>query len=132
MRAFYGCTGLTEVHFPAGVTEIGRSSFYGCTGLQNIYMEGVTPPTLSSSAFNRTNDCPIHVPKGTAETYKSAKVWVNYADRIVDDLTAIRGVAVDKSTLQGTVYDLQGRRIAPDKMVKGGIYIIAGRKILYK
>ncbi len=132
MRAFYGCTGLTEVHFPAGVTEIGRSSFYGCTGLQNIYMEGVTPPTLSSSAFNRTNDCPIHVPKGTAETYKSAKVWVNYADRIVDDLTAIRGVAVDKSTLQGTVYDLQGRRIAPDKMVKGSIYIIAGRKILYK
>ena len=34
--AFNGCTGLTEITIPSGVTEIGDSAFRGCTGLTEI------------------------------------------------------------------------------------------------
>ena len=34
--AFYGCTGLTSITIPNGVTSIGRSAFNLCTGLASI------------------------------------------------------------------------------------------------
>ena len=48
--AFYGCTGLTSITIPDGVTSIGYRAFYGCTGLTSITIpDGVT--SIGSSAF---------------------------------------------------------------------------------
>ena len=41
--AFYGCTGLSELSLPSGVTSIGNSAFYCCTGLSRMTVpSGVT------------------------------------------------------------------------------------------
>jgi hypothetical protein len=54
-----------------------------CSGLTSIIVNATTPPKLSNSnAFNNTNDCPIYVPSGSVNTYKSASGWSTYASRI--------------------------------------------------
>ena len=48
--AFSGCSGLTSVAIPAGVTTIGYSAFSGCRGLTSIELpEGLT--TIGDRAF---------------------------------------------------------------------------------
>ena len=38
-----GCSGLTSVVIPAGVTRIGSQAFYGCSGLTEVTIPaGVT------------------------------------------------------------------------------------------
>ncbi|MCD8158322.1 MAG: leucine-rich repeat protein [Clostridiales bacterium] len=48
---FNGCTGLTDVTVPGGVSEVPKSSFSGCTGLVSVTLEeGIT--TIGQYAFN--------------------------------------------------------------------------------
>ena len=37
MRAFAGCTSLTEIDLPDSVSEIGQEAFWGCTGLTRLH-----------------------------------------------------------------------------------------------
>jgi len=79
--AFGGCTGLTSVTIPNSVTGIGKHAFYGCSGLTSVTIEAETPPTLGgSTVFSNTNNCPIYVPCGTLDAYKTA--WSEYAFQI--------------------------------------------------
>ena len=81
MGAFMNCTALTSVTIGDGVTSIGSSAFSGCTGLTSVTIEAETPPTLGSDVFYNTNNCPIYVPCGTLDAYKTA--WsAYYASRI--------------------------------------------------
>ena len=49
-RAFYNCSGLTNVTIPDGVTNIGASAFYNCSGLTSVTIpDGVT--NIGASAF---------------------------------------------------------------------------------
>lgn len=81
-NVFQNCTGLTSVTIPESVTSIGTYVFGGCTGLTSITFEATTPPTLSSGAFDNTNNCPIYVPAESVNAYKAAQYWSTYADRI--------------------------------------------------
>ena len=81
-RTFYGCNSLPSITIPSGVTSIGAYSFYDCTGLTNVTVNAVTPPTLGDNVFDNTNDCPIYVPSGSVNAYKSATNWRTYASRI--------------------------------------------------
>ena len=67
-----------------GVTSIGEYAFYGCSGLASVTIEAETPPALGSYAFNNTNNCPIYVPCGTLDAYKTA--W-SYSSRITHSLS---------------------------------------------
>ena len=78
--AFSGCSSLTSVTIPNSVTSIGDVAFDGCSGLTSVTIEAETPPTLSSAVFVNTNNCPIYVPCGTIDSYKTA--WLDYASRI--------------------------------------------------
>jgi hypothetical protein len=80
--AFYGCSSLTSVTINA--YSISWDAFKNCTSLQYIAIKTSTPPTLNSfgGVFVNTNNCPIYVPSGSVETYKSASGWTGYADRI--------------------------------------------------
>ncbi|MBQ7652049.1 MAG: leucine-rich repeat protein, partial [Victivallales bacterium] len=51
-RAFCGCTGLTSLPIPDGVTSICNAAFYGCTGLTSVTIpDSVT--SIGEYAFNR-------------------------------------------------------------------------------
>lgn len=100
--SFAGCTSLEHIDIPSGVTSIlsmtfdysalksidlhnrinsiGYGAFWNCTLLESITVRATTPPTLGTSAFDNTNNCPIYVPSGSVNTYKSA--WSTYASRI--------------------------------------------------
>ena len=81
-EAFRYCSSLTSCTIGSGVTGIGHEAFYNCSGLTSITVNATTPPTLGSSAFNYTNDCPIYVPCESVEVYKAASSWSDYANRI--------------------------------------------------
>ena len=87
--AFHNCRSLKSLTIPENVGFIGNSAFYACSGLKYVRMLSETPPTLEVEpndgnyyVFNETNDCPIYVPEGSVDAYKSAAGWSSYADRI--------------------------------------------------
>lgn len=79
---FQNCSGVTSVTIGSGVTSIGNSAFYRCSGLTSVTINAATPPTVGSSAFNSTNNCPIYVPAASVDTYKAASGWSSYSNRI--------------------------------------------------
>ena len=49
--AFVGCSGLTSLTLPDGITSIGESAFYGCSGLTSLTLPaGIT--SIGDAAFN--------------------------------------------------------------------------------
>ncbi len=80
--AFFACISLASIDIPDSVTSISTRAFYSCTSLTSITVNATTPPTLSSNVFDDTNDCPIYVPSGSVNAYKSASGWSTYASRI--------------------------------------------------
>ena len=85
-NAFYGVSGLTEVNIGSGITYIGNDAFndfYERSGLTAITITATTPPELHNAAvFNNTNNCPIYVPSGSVNAYKTAQNWTAFANRI--------------------------------------------------
>ena len=80
-EAFYECTSLTSVTIPNSVTSIGGSAFRNCRGLTSVTIEAEMPPTSGYNVFTSTY-CPIYVPCGTLDSYKTAEGWSDYAYRI--------------------------------------------------
>ena len=81
-NVFSYCISLTSVTIPNSVTRIDGYSFYACSSLTSIIVNATTPPTLGSSVFVETNNCPILVPSQSVDAYKSASGWSEYVDRI--------------------------------------------------
>ena len=102
--AFSGCSLLTEVNFPDGLTSMGNGSFYQCVALRYIDLpesvtnighyafaessgmthaicRATTPPAAGLKIFDRMS-IPIYVPDASVEAYKAAANWSTYADRI--------------------------------------------------
>lgn len=81
--AFIHCTGLTTIEIPSSVSTItGYGIFYDCTGLTSVICLATTPPSLGTTAFDKTNNCPIYVPAESVNAYKTATNWSTYANRI--------------------------------------------------
>lgn len=82
---FSYCLNSKTVTIHSQVTSIGSEAFKKCEKLTEIVMESSTPPTLGTGGdgvFYGTNSCPIYVPDAAVNTYKTAPVWSDYADRI--------------------------------------------------
>lgn len=80
--AFAGCVNLTTATIPDNITTIGNTLFYNCTSLTSVTVEATTPPTLGTSAFDNTNNCPIYVPGASVAIYQAASGWSTYSSRI--------------------------------------------------
>lgn len=79
---FRRCTSLNTAIIPSTVTSIDGYVFDGCTRLTSITVLATTPPSITNSFINYSNNCIIYVPSGSVETYKSHSIWGAYPDRI--------------------------------------------------
>ena len=151
--AFQNKTELVEATIPETVKKIGEGAFAGCRNLRNLYIKSQTPPTISSpdearSMLRKANGtgvkafegvdketCVLHVPYGTAELYRQADGWKEFANIVeMEDLTAVNGVMVNGTVTD--VYDMSGRKVRRQtttlKDLPKGVYIIEGRKVIVK
>ena len=96
--AFSYCTSLSSITFSPNINIIFGDSFYGCSGLTSITVEREIPPTLYNRAFDYTNNCPIYVPCGSLDAYRTASGWTAYADRIYCDSTKFIATYSDSTT----------------------------------
>ena len=80
--AFNYCSGLKSVTIGNSVTSILSDAFKNCSSLTSVTIEATTPPTLTNTTFNNTNNCPIYVPAESVDAYKTATNWSSYASRI--------------------------------------------------
>lgn len=81
-HAFQNCFALSSVTIGNSITSIGRYAFSNCSKMTSITLTALIPPTLGIGAFSETNDCPIYVPAGSVDAYKSATNWSALASRI--------------------------------------------------
>ncbi len=85
--AFCLCSSLTSFTFPNSITTIDREAFKGCSNIREIYSWNITPPTLTDAnysfpAFGELNvqHIKVFVPEGSAEAYKYALGWKDFAN----------------------------------------------------
>ena len=121
-KAFEECSGLTSVTIPNSVTIIGYYAFLGCTGLKDVYCYAEQVPTKITSReriFYNSNykNATLHVPAGSIEAYRNADEWKDFKNIVAltdndPKPTDISSVVNSTSEIDGTVYDLNGRRMA--------------------
>lgn len=80
-----GCTNISKVVLPSSLQKIGPRTFQNTPTLTSITFNATTPPEITGGqnhAFDNTNNCPIYVPAGSVNAYKTANKWSDCADRI--------------------------------------------------
>jgi hypothetical protein len=84
-NAFYNCTNLKDITLPSTLTSIDSDAFYGgkneTTG-KVIHIKATNPPSLynvKSLAYNVNNISEIIVPAGCLNAYQTAPNWKDYA-----------------------------------------------------
>ena len=82
----YGCAKLTSVDLTPLTSWVKMTSnsslIYNCSKLIFITVLSTTPFPLTYGALTNGNTCPIYVPDGAVNTYKTATNWSAYASRI--------------------------------------------------
>lgn len=115
--AFDGCSGLTSLTLPAGITKIGDSAFFGCSGLTSIYVYAEKVPEIGYNGFFGVDakKCTLYVPMGTRDDYRLSDF--GYFENIIE----FEATGIDKTTTSTDVeevvrYSVNGQRLsAPTK-----------------
>lgn len=98
--------------------------------LKTITLHNETPPTYISGFSNYDYvNCKLFVPHSAMDLYKSSEPWGKFWN--INDLetTGIDNIKTEKDLSKNHIYSINGTKvIAPSK----GIYIINGKKVLYK
>lgn len=72
--AFWNCYELKEISIPGTVQNFGDYVFWGCKALKNVYLHNPTPVRITN-IFKKSAAPLLHVPEGTAASYKEAIYW---------------------------------------------------------
>ena len=65
--AFWGCSGLTSLTIPSGVTSIGRNAFDGCSGLTSMTIPS-SVTSIGGAAFDNCSGLTsLTIPSGVTE-----------------------------------------------------------------
>ena len=138
--AFAGRYLYERLMIPETVEEIGKYAFNRCFDLVRTYICAEQPPVIDESAIDDLDLSlrRLYVPKGSKNAYSEAEGWNKYKKRILefDASTAIKNVSGLERGMDGMVYDLNGHLLGKGFLQQNarpnGIYIVSGRKILWK
>lgn len=116
--AFIGCSGLTSLTLPDGITKIGSSAFSGCSGLTSIYVYAEKVPKIGGNVFEGIDakKCTLYVPMGTYDDY-----WLSEFGDYFENIVEFEATGIDKTTTSTDVeevarYSVNGQRLsAPTK-----------------
>ena len=117
-HAFYWCSGLTSLTLPAGITEIGGYAFDYCIGLTSIYVYAEKVPEIGRDVFEGVDakKCTLYVPMGTRDDY-----WLSNFGDYFENIVEFDATGIDKTTTSTDVeevarYSVNGQRLsAPTK-----------------
>ncbi len=145
---FYECEKLQKITIPANLKRLGATAFSRCNSLKDIYVESANPPELFNSFseqghyinwqfynLNIPASTILHVPVGSKSNFESSPVWGGFA-QIIEDLPAnslgISNALVDTQT--NKIFNIAGQRITSTKLksLPKGVYILNGKKVIYK
>ena len=110
--AFWRCRGLTSLTLPAGITSIGSRTFYQCSGLTSIYVYAEKVPKIYSSTFSEcdTKKCTVYVPMGNHDDYRLS--YFGYFENIVEfDPTGIDKTTTSTDVEEVSRYSVNGQRL---------------------
>ncbi len=128
---------------------IEKYEYWGyTTPLWKITCLASVPPTFPVDAYGDVSDpfihpyvdewavdfikavIPLSVPQEAVEAYKNADVWKGFYTIQGEDFS---GIDIEQVGMPNNAcYDLMGRKITDTENLKGGIYIINGRKVMVK
>ena len=117
-RAFYGCSGLTSLTLPAGITEIDSEAFYGCSGLTSVYVYAEKVPKIYSDVFLGVDakKCTLYVPMGTRDDYRFSGFGYYFENIVEFDATGIDKTTTSTDVEEVGRYSVNGQRLsAPTK-----------------
>ena len=116
--AFDGCSGLTSLTLPAGITEIYDFAFGGCSGLTSIYVYAEKVPKIGYNVVDGffAKKCTLYVPKGTRDDYRLSD-FGEYFENIVEfDATGIDKTTTSTDVEEVARYSVNGQQLsAPTK-----------------
>ena len=139
--AFYGCSGLTSLTIPSGVTKIGCYALSSCIGLTSLTLPS-SVTAIGSQAFNACSEltsiyaymeklpetgsnlflgcdekkCTVYVPKGTGDAYFRSAEFGYFYNIVEFDATGIDKVATSANVKEVSRYSANGQRLsAPAK-----------------
>lgn len=117
--AFRGCSELTSLTLPAGITLIDYGAFWGCSGLTSIYVYAEIVPKIVDNVFNGVDatKCTLYVPIGTRDDYYRFTDFRHYFENIVEfDATGIDKTTTSTDVEEVARYSVNGQRLsAPTK-----------------
>ena len=70
--AFDGCSGLTSLNLPAGITSIGEGAFYGCSGLTSLTIPTGVSIINEYAFYGCSSLTRLDLPSSIREIYYSA------------------------------------------------------------
>lgn len=95
-EAFRGCSSLTSVIIPEGVTDIGGYAFNGCSSLTSVTSLCPTPPFIYGTTFaNCDSNAILHVLNGCKDVYQTSN-WGKYFSIIIDDALSSQQLLSEK------------------------------------
>ena len=130
-KAFQNCEQMASLWLGPSTTQLGREAFGELPYLRSITCLATTPPEMGLWVFRHamTTMCVLYVPEEAVELYRQAPQWSAFDVRPLP-VDGITDPAVTEPRIV-TIYNLQGRTVAPDQMRPGIVYIINGRKVIF-
>ena len=88
---FQGCTGITDIQFPASLKTIAANAFMGCTGIESLHIPG-TVKVIGNGAFQRCTSLKTLVMDDLADTE-----GVSYGYGIFNECASLNSVRLPQN-----------------------------------
>ena len=129
-------TGDTEefelITLPAGLQELKGNIFSKRRPPLAVLSYVETPPAIDEKVFTSPKTV-IYVRQKDLASYQAAPVWkdLNLVGLPESEIVAMNMQKIAPSLSSPTIYDLQGRKVLPNKGRKPGVYIVNRRKVVF-